>query len=100
MSQGGFLSLRVALTAPERIRALVLLDTSGDVEPPETLAANQGMLDMWHSVGPVDQLADAVAAIIINDPVENARWIAKWRQSPKEPLDEPGRCLVSRDDIP
>lgn len=99
MSQGGFLSLRAALTAPERVRALVLLDTSADVEPPETLAANQGMLDMWQSVGPVDQLADAVAALIINDPVENARWIAKWRQSPKELLAEPGRCLVSRDDI-
>ena len=27
MSQGGFLSLRVALTAPERVRALILLDT-------------------------------------------------------------------------
>ena len=27
MSQGGFLSLRVALSAPERVRALVLLST-------------------------------------------------------------------------
>jgi 3-oxoadipate enol-lactonase len=99
MSQGGFLSLRAALTAPERVRALVLLDTSADVEPPDTMAANQGMLDMWNAVGPVDQLADAVAALIINEPVENARWIAKWRQSPKELLAEPGRCLVSRDDI-
>ena len=99
MSQGGFLSLRAALTAPQRVRALVLLDTSGDVEPPQTLAANQGMLDMWSSVGPVDALADAVAALIINEPVENARWIAKWRQRPKELLAEPGRCLVSRDDI-
>ena len=99
MSQGGFLSLRAALTAPERVRALVLLDTSADVEPPETLAANQGMLDMWNSVGPVDELANAVAALIINEPVENARWIAKWRQSPKELLAEPGRCLLSRDDV-
>jgi 3-oxoadipate enol-lactonase len=99
MSQGGFLSLRAALTAPERVRALVLLDTSGDVEPPETLAANQGMLDMWRSVGPVDQLANAVAALIINDPVENERWIAKWRAAPKELIVEPGRCLAGRDDI-
>lgn len=99
MSQGGFLSLRVALTAPERVRALVLLNTSADVDPPETLAANQGMLDAWAKVGPVDELAEAVASIIINDPVENLRWIAKWRQRPKEFLTEPGRCLTSRDDI-
>src|SRR5712691_10004316 len=47
MSQGGFLSLRAALLAPERVRALVLLDTAADAETPETIAANQGMLDMW-----------------------------------------------------
>ena len=99
MSQGGFISLRVALTAPERVRALVLLDTSADVDTPVTKAANQGMLDMWLSAGPVDQLTDAVAAIIINDPVENARWIAKWRQVPKENIAEPGRCLAGREDI-
>src|SRR6202050_918870 len=35
MSQGGFLSLRAALLAPERVRALVLMDTqAGHEEPP------------------------------------------------------------------
>jgi len=99
MSQGGFVSLRAALTAPERVRALVLLDTSADVDTLETKAANQGMLDTWAAVGPVDELAEAIAALIINEPVENARWIAKWRQRPKELLAEPGRCLNSRDDV-
>jgi len=99
MSQGGFLSLRAALTAPERVRALVLLDTAADLDSSEKLAANQGMLDAWAQVGPIDQLAEAVATIIINDPVENARWIAKWRLRPKEFLTEPGRCLMGRDDI-
>lgn len=99
MSQGGFLSLRAALTAPARVRALVLLNTSADLDTPETRAGNKGMIDTWVSVGPVDQLAEGVATIIINDPVENARWIAKWRQSPKERLAEPGRCLLGRDDL-
>ena len=36
MSQGGFVSLRAALTAPERVRALVLLDTAADVDTPGT----------------------------------------------------------------
>ena len=99
MSQGGFLSLRAALAAPERVRALVLLDTAADVDTPETLAGHQGMIDMWLAEGPVDALAEGVATIIINEPVENARWIAKWRLRPKEFLAEPGRCLTSRDDI-
>ncbi len=99
MSQGGFVSLRAALTTPERVRALVLLDTAADAETPETIAANQGMADMWLTVGPVDELAEAIATLIINEPVENARWIAKWRQGPKELLAEPSHCLNSRDDI-
>ncbi|MGI8926733.1 MAG: alpha/beta fold hydrolase [Tepidiformaceae bacterium] len=99
MSQGGFLSLRAALTAPRRVRALVLLDTAADLDVEATHAANQGMLEMWAAAGPVDELAQAVATIIINDPVENARWIAKWRERPKELIVEAGRCLQGRDDI-
>ena len=37
MSQGGFLSLRAALLAPARVRALVLIDTQSGVEDPEQL---------------------------------------------------------------
>jgi pimeloyl-ACP methyl ester carboxylesterase len=57
------------------------------------------MLDAWAQVGPIDQLAEAVAAIIISEPAENARWIAKWRERPKDLLAEPGRCLIGRDDV-
>ncbi len=35
MSQGGFLSMRAALTSPERVKALVLLDTQAGKEPDE-----------------------------------------------------------------
>ena len=47
MSQGGFLSLRAALTAPERVRGLVLIDTQAGVEDPEALPLYQGMNDEW-----------------------------------------------------
>jgi pimeloyl-ACP methyl ester carboxylesterase len=99
MSQGGFLSLRAALTAPERVRALILLDTAAALDAPETLAANQGMVDMWLSVGPVDDLVNAVATIIIDDADENPKWVAKWQARPKELMAEPSRCLLTRDDI-
>lgn len=99
MSQGGFLSLRVALTAPARVRALILLDSGAALDPPETLAANQGMVDLWLAVGPVDELAQAVATIIINDPAEAPTWIAKWQARPKELMAEPARTLLTRDDV-
>jgi 3-oxoadipate enol-lactonase len=99
MSQGGFLSMRAALTAPERVRALILLDTSTTLYSAEERAGNQGMLDMWMAVGPVDDLAQAVATIIIDDPVENPKWIAKWQARDKALIEMSGRCLMDRDDI-
>ncbi len=99
MSQGGFLSMRAALLAPGRVRALILLDTSTTTYTDEQRAANQGMLDMWLGVGPVDDLANAVATIIIDDPAENPKWIAKWQARDKSLIKEPGLCLMDRDDI-
>lgn len=99
MSQGGFLSLRAALSAPERVRALILLDTQAGVDDEATLAAYGQMLDTWTTVGPVDELTEIVANIIIAEPTENARWIARWKELPTEPLVHAGRCLLERDDI-
>lgn len=99
MSQGGFLSLRAALTAPERVRALILLDTQSGVEDEAHIEGYNGMLQMWATLGPVDELANGVATIIIDDPTENPKWIAKWQSRPKELIAESGACLMNRDDI-
>ena len=99
MSQGGFLSLRAALLAPERVRALVLIDTQSGAEDPDRLPAYRQMLQTWLEVGPVDELAQTIANLIIGDPVLNEHWIAKWRDLPLENLRAPGDCLLDRDDI-
>lgn len=99
MSQGGFLSLRAALLAPERVRALVLLDTQAGVDDPDISAGYRQMLDTWTTVGPIDELVDIVANIIIAEPEENARWIAIWKARATEPLVHAGACLIERDDI-
>jgi pimeloyl-ACP methyl ester carboxylesterase len=99
MSQGGFLSLRAALVAPERARALVLIDTQSGVEDPERLPGYRLMQETWLEHGPVDELGQAIASLIIGDPILNEVWIAKWRQLPREALREPGNCLFDRDDI-
>jgi pimeloyl-ACP methyl ester carboxylesterase len=99
MSQGGFLSLRVALLAPARVRALVLLDTQAGAEDADKVAAYSVMIDTWVGVGPVDELAQIVAGIIIDDPTENPVWIAKWQSRPKELMVQPGACLLGREDI-
>ena len=99
MSQGGFISLRAALLAPERVRALILLDTQAGLEDPAMAAGYTEMVDTWLAVGPVPDLAGVVAGIIIDDPEIDEVWIAKWQARDKELIELPFDCLMSRDDI-
>jgi pimeloyl-ACP methyl ester carboxylesterase len=99
MSQGGFIALRAALTAPDRVTALILLGSQAGAEDPANIPVYQGMIDDWVTNGPSDELAAIVADIIIAHPGENERWVAKWKARPKELIREPGRTLLGRDDI-
>ena len=103
MSQGGFLSLRAALTAPERVRGLILLDTQAGAEAPEAIEAYGGMTQAWLEVGPVDDLVEVIAGIIIDEPEANAHWIAKWRElderAGRDGMMAASNCLYGREDI-
>jgi pimeloyl-ACP methyl ester carboxylesterase len=99
MSQGGFLSLRAALLAPERVRAVILLNSGGAAETPEATAANEGLLAALYEHGWVDDLARAVAGLIINDPGLNEVWIERWRSRDREPLRAAADCLSGREDL-
>ncbi len=99
MSQGGFLTLRAALTAPERVTALVLIDTAADNDGPETLAGYRMMVDTWIEHGPVPDLTAVIANIIIAEPNESKKTIAKWQNFTTEAIKATANCLLNRDDI-
>jgi 3-oxoadipate enol-lactonase len=99
MSQGGFVSLRMALLAPDRVRGLILLDTQAGTEESEVIPLYQAMLDEWVGQGPSDEIADAVAGLILGDPALSAHWVPRWRARPHEGMAQPGRALLTRDDI-
>ena len=101
MSQGGFLSLRAALQAPDRVRALVLIDSQAGLENPESVPAYEQMEQIWLEQGP-EPVQDVVAAIILGEPdgpVDYAPWFAKWATIDREETQFAFRCLVDRDDI-
>jgi pimeloyl-ACP methyl ester carboxylesterase len=98
MSQGGFLSLRAALRAPDRVRGLALIDSQAGPEPPEAIPLYEAMTDEWVANGPSDELAETIAGIILG-PADHAPWIAKWKARPKEFIREPFRTLAGRDDV-
>jgi len=104
MSQGGFLSLRAALTAPDRVRALVLIDTQAGVEDPAVAPGYEQLHQIWLDNGP-GPVQEVVASIILG-PGQWDEWYAKWNQQYAEwapddlgQLTWPFRCLMDRDDL-
>src|SRR5258708_787163 len=102
MSQGGFLSLRAALTAPDRVRALVLIDSQAGLEDPATIPAYEQMEQIWMEQGPAP-VQDVVASIILGAPagrVAYQRWFAKGGAAARDQRRLAFRGRVDRDDIP
>ncbi|HMC42741.1 MAG TPA: alpha/beta hydrolase [Acidimicrobiales bacterium] len=99
MSQGGFLSMRAALLAPARVKALVLMDTRAGREPEEVRPTYEAMAQQWATEGPTDPLAEAVASIIMSPGYDHSPWVAKWKASRPDAILEPFRTLMAADDI-
>lgn len=60
LSQGGFTFMRLAMDHPELVEALVLLDTSADVENPDMLDEYIGLAEAYRE-DPTPGVADAAA---------------------------------------
>ena len=99
MSQGGFLSMRAALSDPDRVRGLALIDTQAGVEADEARPAYEAMAQQWSTQGPDDALAGAVASIIMSPGYDHSAWVAKWKARPPGSILEPFATLMGRDDI-
>jgi 3-oxoadipate enol-lactonase len=94
MSQGGFVALRVALLAPGRVRALVLMDTQSGLEDrkgPDRLIAT------WKSRGS-NSIQDGLASTLLG-PGEWTDWFQKWERIDYQQLDWAYQCLIERDDV-
>jgi pimeloyl-ACP methyl ester carboxylesterase len=101
MSQGGFLSMRAALIAPDRVRALVLIDSQAGQEDPAVVPAYEQLDQTWMEHGPAP-VQDIVASIILGPPggtVDYRPWFAKWAAADRDELQLAFRCLMDRDDI-
>ena len=100
MSQGGYLSLRGALTHPSLVRALVLIDTQAMLEDPEKMPHHQALLEDWLTNGLSDANAGVVEHIILGDGWPGAAtWRAKWKQTLPVNLLQCFTTLATRDDI-
>jgi pimeloyl-ACP methyl ester carboxylesterase len=100
MSQGGYLSLRAALVAPERVRALVLMDTQPGVEDPEKAAGYGELIEAWASPeGPPPEVVETVETIILGPGyADAARWMGAAKQLPPATVRQISSTLMTRED--
>jgi pimeloyl-ACP methyl ester carboxylesterase len=101
MSQGGFLSLRAALAHPDRVRAVVLIDSAADLDDEETLSGNQAMMHVILN-GTDEERAGVyqiVGGMILGDEALAAEWIPRWAAIDFGQLELTGTTLLTRDDI-
>ncbi|UTI66783.1 alpha/beta hydrolase [Paraconexibacter antarcticus] len=101
MSQGGYVSLRAALSAPERVRALVLIDTQSGLDAAEKAAGYDQLIDAWLSPdGPPAEVRETLSTIIIGAGHSGgARWIDEAASIPEATVRQIYSTLATRDDI-
>lgn len=97
MSQGGFISLRVALSAPERVRGLILIDTQAGTEDADKVEGYGQLRDAWMAYGP-EPVQEIIAGLILG-PGTWPQWFAKWAALDKEQFSLAFDCLMNRDDV-
>nr|AIS92924.1 alpha/beta hydrolase family protein [Stigmatella aurantiaca Sg a15] len=99
MSQGGYCALRIALRYPERVRALVLMSTSGIVDAEEVRVGYRQVRDLWGTPGATENIIQNLAGRVLGDSPIHAHWLDRWRQTPKAAFVATINNLVDRDDV-
>ncbi|RJO70678.1 alpha/beta hydrolase [Nocardia panacis] len=99
MSQGGYVALRVALLAAERVEALVLFDTEAGASTTAEKASYRELFAAWTNPEvPLDFLADRLAPRLIGGTsTDHGLWRAKWAASDRGAIRAAAECLVERD---
>ena len=99
MSQGGFVQMRLALTAPERVAGLVFIDSQAGPEDPDKVEMYGAFAQSWAEDGPNEGLAQMVAEIILGPGPDHRPWIAKWMEREPKSILEPYAALIEREDL-
>ena len=97
MSQGGFLNLRAALQAPDRVEGLVLVNSAVQAFIPEVREGLAQMAAAWTTLGPVGEIADAMLGLQFGaGGYDGATWAARWRARPPADWTHPWGALLDR----
>lgn len=101
MSQGGYLSLRAAITYPDRVRALVLIDTQALKEEAKAVESHSSHVKGCIEAGKMtDDIVDYAARLIMDPNWEGTpEWKERWKRLSLPNVLQAMTTLGSRDDI-
>ncbi len=100
MSQGGWLGQRAALTAPDRVRGLVLQGTSVSQLTAEEHAGYSQLGQAWVAYGPTGDIANAVMGIqFAPSNYDGSRFLKAWQSKAPSAWEQVWQTILNRDDI-
>lgn len=98
LSQGGFLSMRAALLAPERVSGLVLLATRSGVDDAQTIDNFRALSAEW-AVNGARNVEGMLEKVLLGPGVDPEPWLSNWRAMGPDDMRYPLDALIGRDDI-
>jgi 3-oxoadipate enol-lactonase len=100
-SQGGFVSLRAALLAPDRVRGLAVMGTSAATEDPVQKAAHEQLHATFFGSpdGPPEPVLDMLVQAFFGQRFDPGPWREHFRCLPKDQATYSFRALVDRDEV-
>ena len=102
VSQGGFQSLRAALRHPERVAALILIDTQAGYESEERAPMFEAAAAVAAEQGWTEDLVSMAAIMMLGEHVSDEvkrHWIDRWMAQPTGDAVQVMRAVTRRDDI-
>lgn len=102
-SMGGFKAVRLTLSEPERVRALVLVDSSPGPENPDLLTQYEAFLHVAKTDGVSADLANMLGLVMFGPDANGTpafeHWTKRWLALEPEAMEGTARLVFDRDDV-
>jgi pimeloyl-ACP methyl ester carboxylesterase len=98
-SQGGFVAMRAALRAPERVLGIATIGTPADPEPEAVRNDFGAMFADWAANGPTRERLEKVASVMFPPDYDWSLWEAKWLNWSLEAIPVQVEALLGRDSM-
>lgn len=102
VSQGGFQSLRAALKHPDRVAALILIDTQAGAEDSVKAPMYEAFAEVVKADGWNDEILSTATVSLFGSSASDQlkrHWMDKWLAQPTYAAPETLRAVTRRDDI-